>query len=82
MNTHGGCLNPPQEGSNFCSNGCRLIYEGRKQPSKKERQSYEDEERQLIHDIYIKGYGIKPKKEKENQKETKREETTPRKNGE
>ena len=44
---------------NFCSVECFLIYSGEIDPPKREHQTYDDPERQLIHDIYIRGYGQK-----------------------
>ena len=55
--------------NNFCSIECYLIYIGERDPPKKEHQTYDDPERQLIHDIYFKYYcdgipkqkrGVKP----------------------
>jgi len=42
---------------NFCSKECYLIYIGELDPPKREHQTYDDPERQLIHDIYIRYYG-------------------------
>jgi len=50
---------------NFCSIECYLIYSGECDPPKKEHQVFQDPERQLIHDIYIRHYG---KDEKETEK--------------
>ncbi len=57
LNTKGCYSKETRNGSNFCSDDCRLIYENRKKPPKRTRQIYDDPERQLIHDIYIKYYG-------------------------
>jgi len=50
---------------NFCSIECYLIYSGEIDPPKREHQTYDDPERQLIHDIHIRYYG---KEEKEPEK--------------
>jgi len=43
--------------NNFCSIECYLIYSGERDPPKKEHQVFQDPERQVIHDIYIRYYG-------------------------
>ena len=39
--------------SNFCSYSCSLVYKGKEKPSIPKRKTFEDPERQQIHDLYI-----------------------------